>query len=154
MPPPLTPFADDAAVAALGLAFLERRLPKAAWTHAGHFAAAIWLLRCRPDLPAQACMPGLIRAYNLATGVANTDSGGFHATITAASIAAAADHMRQHPNMELAALTNALLAGPCGKGDWLLAYWRKETLFSVPARRHWVAPDRAALPFACAPSVH
>jgi hypothetical protein len=34
-----------------------------------------------------------------------------------------------------------------GRSDWLLARWRRETLFSVAARRDWVAPDLAPLPF-------
>jgi hypothetical protein len=38
-----------------------------------------------------------------------------------------------------------LMAGPCGRSDWLLAHWRRETLFSVAARRGWVAPDLLAL---------
>jgi hypothetical protein len=41
----------------------------------------------------------------------------------------------------------ALLAGPAGRSDWLLAYWTQPLLFSVAARRRWVAPDRAPLPF-------
>jgi hypothetical protein len=38
-------------------------------------------------------------------------------------------------------MTKADIAGPCGRSDWLLGFWRRETLFSVGARRHWVAPD-------------
>ncbi|MHB1871273.1 MAG: hypothetical protein ACYCT1_10525 [Steroidobacteraceae bacterium] len=62
-----------------------------------HFAAALWLLRER-GLPAcQAEMPALTRAYNEATGVPNTGTGGFHATITSASLRAAACQSRRAP---------------------------------------------------------
>ena len=40
----------------------------------------------------------------------------------------------------------ALMAGPCGKPDWIFAYWSKEVLFSAEARLGWVAPDAAQLP--------
>ena len=39
-----------------------------------------------------------------------------------------------------------LLAGPCGRPDWILAHWTKDRLFSVEARRAWVAPDLQPLP--------
>jgi hypothetical protein len=140
-------YSSDLEIAAIGEGLLARSLPKPAWTHAAHFAAALWLLRCRPDLPAAVHMPGFIRAYNEATGVANTETGGYHATITLASIGAAAAHVARHPSMPLHALVNGLLAGPCGDKDWLLAYWTRDTLFSAPARAAWLAPDRAPLPF-------
>ena len=35
----------DADIDRIGLGLLERTLPKAEWTHAAHFAAALWLQR-------------------------------------------------------------------------------------------------------------
>ena len=137
----------DTEIAAIGAGLLDRTLPKAAWTHRAHFAAAVWLLRCRPDLPARAHMPGLIRAYNEATGGRNTATEGYHETITLASIAAARAHLAAHPALGVADALAGLLAGPCGNKDWLLAYWTAALLFSPGARAAWVAPDRAPLPF-------
>jgi len=107
----------------------------------------MWLLRRRPDLPASTHMPGIIRAYNEATGVANTASAGYHETITQASLAAAADHAAAHPTAPLHTLVNMLLAGPCGDKDWLLAYWSRALLFTPRARATWVPPDLASLPW-------
>jgi hypothetical protein len=39
------------------------------------------------------------------------------------------------------------MESPFGKSDWPLAYWTKARLFSVEARRSWVEPDVAPLPF-------
>jgi len=143
-----TPFATDEAVAAIGRGLIERTLPKSAWTHGGHFAAALWLTRERPDLDPPRDMPPLIRAYNEATGVANTDHGGYHETITQASLQAAAAFLAGRPAGEaLYETCNALMASPLGKPDWLLSYWSKGRLFSVEARRGWLAPDLAPLPF-------
>jgi hypothetical protein len=37
--------------------------------HAAHFAAALWLLTRHPELDLPRELPGIIRAYNEATGV-------------------------------------------------------------------------------------
>src|SRR6185369_13143043 len=115
-----------------------RTLPKPEWTHAAHFAAALWLLT-RPGRDARAEMPGLIRAYNEATGVANTDTDGYHETITQASLRAAAHWLAEHPG-PLADALAGLLASPLGRSDWLLKHWSRARLFSVEARRAWVEP--------------
>lgn len=139
---PARPFAADAEVEAIGLGLLDHTLPKPGWTHVAHFAAAVWILSRRPDLEAERDLPGIIRAYNAATGVANTDTGGYHETITLASLAAARAFLAGLPaGTPLHAACNALMASPLGDKDWPLAYWRRETLFSVEARRRWVAPD-------------
>ena len=139
-------FESDDAVERIGLCLLDRSLPKAEWTHAAHFAAAFWLLR-RPGMDALRDMPGLIRAYNEATGVPNTDSGGYHETITIASLRAARAWLSITPNAPLHRALNDLLLSKYGRSDWLLAYWSKVALFSVAARRGWLEPDLRPLPF-------
>jgi len=140
-------FASDEEIAAIGRGVLDLSLPKPLWTHEAHFAAALWLISCRQDLDASRDMPGFIRAYNEATGVANTDTDGYHETITQASLRAARSFLRQNPGRSLCAVCNALTASPLGRSDWLLAYWTRERLFSVDARRRWVEPDLKPLPF-------
>jgi hypothetical protein len=144
---PFKPFSSDDDIAAIGSGFIARSLPKADWTHAGHFAATLWILAHRPDLDPPRDMPGLIRAYNEATGVANTDSGGYHHTITLASIRAARGFAAGRPADSLFETCNELMASPLGHPDWLLAYWSRARLFSTAARRRWAEPDIAALPF-------
>lgn len=129
----------------IGRGVETRTLPKPEWTHAAHFAAAVWLLG-QPGRDASAEMPALIRAYNEATGVANTDTDGYHETITQASLRAARAWLDAHPGARAEAL-NALIASPYGRSDWLLQYWTKPVLFGVEARRRWVEPDLQPLPF-------
>ena len=139
-------FSCDSEIDRIGRGLLDRSLPKVEWTHSGHFAAAVWVLR-RPDMDAARDMPGLIRAYNEATGVNNTDTTGYHETITQASLRAAHAWLVGRPGEPLYAALNGLLAGEYGRSDWLLGYWSKPVLFSVNARRTWVDPDLQALPF-------
>jgi hypothetical protein len=138
-------FPDDAAVARIGFGLIDRSLPKAEWTHAGHFAAALWLLRHEPEAVVRRRMPPMIRAYNEATGVPNTDDGGYHETITLASIAAARAFLDARPAPRpLHEVVDELMASRLGRPEWLLAHWSKDRLFSVEARRGWVEPDLAA----------
>jgi hypothetical protein len=139
-------FESDAAVEYIGLHLLDRTLPKARWTHAAHFAAACWLLR-RPGVDVVREMPGIIRAYNESTSVPNTDTGGYHETITMASLRAARAWLAARPGEALHTAVNGLLGSEFGRSDWLLTYWSKPVLFSVEARRSWVEPNLRELPF-------
>jgi hypothetical protein len=139
---------SDSDIEALALAMVACTLPKAEWTHEGHFAAALWLLRHRPDLATPDAMRGLIMRYNDATNTPNTDSSGYHHSITVASLRAAAHHLAKHaPEIPLHEVLAALMASPQGRSDWLLAHWNRDALFSSAARRDWVPPDLVHLPF-------
>jgi hypothetical protein len=145
--PNFTPFVRDEEIAAIGRGLVTRTLPKPEWTHAAHFAAALWLLACCPEIDAGQAMPAMIRAYNEATGVANTESSGYHETITQASLRAARAFLAERGHLPLYAVLNDLMASPLGKSDWLLTYWSRARLFSVEARRSWVEPDLQPLPW-------
>jgi len=135
-------FSSDAEIEAIGEGLIARTLPRAAWTHAAHVAAAVYLMRRRPDIAPERDMPGLIRAYNESVGVRNTDTEGYHETITQASLAAVRAALTAWPDeMPLHRIVNALAAGEMGRSDWLLSYWSRDRLFSVEARRALMAPD-------------
>ena len=42
-----TIFSSDAQIEHLGQGLMDRTVPKEEWTHAAHFAAALWLMRTR-----------------------------------------------------------------------------------------------------------
>ena len=127
--------------------FKDRSLPKTEWTHRAHFAVALGLL-ADADVDVFAKMPDMIRAYNEAAGVANTDSEGYHETITLASLRVARAFLsKAAPDTPLEDTLSDLMDSPYGRSDWLLEHWSRERLFSVEARRTWQAPDLAELPF-------
>ncbi len=140
-------FSSDTQIARAGEKFLDRTLPKPEWTHAAHFAVTLWLMRHHPDMDLKADMAGLIRAFNEATGTPNTDTSGYHETITQASLAAVRVLLATSPTRPLHEILDALLASPLGDPKWLLTYWSRERLFSVEARRHWLPPDLKPLPY-------
>ena len=101
-------------------------------------------LRPEIDLPAQ--MPAMIRVFNESAGGQNTDTSGYHETITQASLRATKVFLREHPDEPLVDVLNALLGSRLGRSDWMMAYWTRERLFSVEARKAWVEPDVQPLP--------
>lgn len=139
---------NDSLIERHTLRLIDQSLPKSEWTHAGHFAAALWLSRHRAELAGPAKFKRLITRYNEATDTANTHASGYHHTITIASIRAATYHLAAHSDdVPIHVVLECLMASPQGSTGWLLSYWHRETLFSVQARRTWVEPDIAALPF-------
>ena len=141
-------FASEAEILRIGEGLFARSLPRAEWTHAAHFAAALWLMRYRPELDAAQTMPGLIRGYNESVGGVNDDTSGYHETITQASLRAARGVLDANPpDMPVWRIANALLASNLANPNWLLEYWSRDRLMSVEARRAWVEPDLKSLPF-------
>lgn len=139
-------FPTDAAVRHTGEHFLARTLPRAEWTHEAHLATCLWLLAERPDIDCDRELIGRIAAYNTAVGGVNDDTQGVHATITHAYVAGIRAWRAGGERGGLVEAVNALLDSAVGARDWPLAYWSRERLFSVAARRGWVEPDLAPLP--------
>lgn len=124
--------------------FEELTLPKRRWTHQAHLVVALWYLtRHTPD-DALEITRRRIRAYNEAVGTPNSDSGGYHETLTRLFLRGVAAHLSRHGgDLSLASIA-VLLASPLANKDWPLQFCSRERLFSVDARRHWVEPDHAS----------
>ena len=140
------PFETDAELACLAAAFLDHSLPAPMWTNDAHWAVAIHLLRHRPDLDLPRDLPGLISRFNEAKGNRNTETAGYHETITQAAIYMAELVIEASPGRTACQQVNRLMASPTGKSDWLFRFWSKDALMTPLARRLWVPPDIAPLP--------
>jgi hypothetical protein len=140
-------FTTDAEIEHIGEGLLAGTLPREEWTHEAHLAATTYLLIRRADVDLDVELPGIIRRYNESVGGVNTDSEGYHETITRAFLHGVrlflSEADREAPLHEL---VNELLLSPMGGRDWPLRFYSRERLFSVEARRHFVSPDIAALP--------
>ena len=142
---PIRFFTDDAAVRRVGESFLACTLAKSEWTHEAHLATCLWLITERPDIAVERDLSGLIRRYNESAGGVNDDTQGYHKTITQVSIATVRDHLAEAEDLSLVARVNALLGSARGRRDWPLHFYSRVRLFSVAARRAWIAPDLAPI---------
>ncbi len=139
-------FATDAEIIHLGEGLLACSLAKEEWTHEAHLAACLYLVAERPDIDVDAEIAGLISRFNESVGGVNDDKGGYHDTITRAYVAGVRLFLSQTAETGLAERVNGLLRSRVGRRDWPLGFYSRELLFSVPARRGFVPPDRAPLP--------
>jgi hypothetical protein len=143
---PARHFAADADVIHVGEGLLSRTLPREEWTHEAHLAATIYLLARRPEIDLDGELPGIIRRYNESVGGVNDDMQGYHDTITRTFLHGARLFLSEAKvSVSLADLVNAFIHSPMGRRDWPLRFYSAERLFSVEARRTFVAPDLAAL---------
>lgn len=140
-------FNSDADVMRIGEGLVARSLPRAEWTHEAHLAATTYLLLMRPDIDLDKELPDLIRGYNESVGGVNSDSEGYHETITRMFLAGVRLFLGEADSKEpLHELVNELLLSPMGRRDWPLRFYSPEKLFSVEARRRFIEPDLRALP--------
>jgi hypothetical protein len=140
-------FASDADVAHVGEGMLTCTLPKPEWTHEAHLATTTYLLLRHPEIDLDKELPGLIRRYNESVGGVNSDTEGYHETITRAFLHGVRLFLSEADLDEpLHELVNELLLSPMGRRDWPLRFYSPARLFSVEARRSFVEPDIAALP--------
>jgi hypothetical protein len=139
-------FENDAAVIHVGEGLLARTLPRAEWTHEAHLAACTWIVRDRPEIEPERDMAGIISSYNEAVGGVNDDRQGYHETITQVYIAGVKAHLAEVGTaIPLCEAVNALLLSARGRRDLPLRFYSTDLLFSIPARRGFVEPDRASL---------
>ena len=121
---------------------MARTLPRADWTHEAHLAATAYLLARRPDIDLDTQLPGIIRRYNESVGGVNSDTEGYHETITRMFLHGVRLFLADaDPDAPLYELVNELLLSPIGRRDWPLRFYSAERLFSVEARRVFLPPN-------------
>lgn len=140
-------FESDTDVVHVGEGLAARTLPRAEWTHEAHLAATTYLLLKRPDIDLDNELPGLIRRYNQSVGGVNSETEGYHETITRVFLAGVRLFLdNADPKQPLHELVNELLLSSMGRRDWPLRFYSPELLFSVEARIRFVEPDLRTLP--------
>jgi hypothetical protein len=120
---------------------IDRTLPKGEWTHHAHLRAGLWHVMQHGAVAALELLRARITAYNESVGTANTDSSGYHETITRFYVIvidrflSAADR-----SLDVDALADQLIAAH-GDRRLPLHHYSESRLFSPVARRSWVEPD-------------
>ena len=129
-------------------AFLARTLPKQDWTHEAHLAVGLWHVREFGFDEALTRMRQGICAYNEAVGTANTETSGYHETLTRLWLRVVSTYARKaDPKAPFDDLLSQLLASSWADRNLALRYYHRETVFSPLARAQWVEPDRQPFDF-------
>ena len=140
-------FASDAEIERIGEGLIARTLSREDWTHEAHLGATAYLVLRRPDIDLDAELPGIIRCFNESVGGVNSDTEGYHETITRTYLVGVRLFLTEPRNGEaLYEIVNGLLRSPMGRRDWPLRFYSRERLFSVEARRAPVPPALAVIP--------
>ena len=135
-------FTTDAEIEHLGEGLLACTVTREEWTHEAHLAATTYLLLCRRDIDLDVELPDIIRRFNESVGGVNSDTEGYHETITRTFLHGVRLFLTKHAGGEvLHEAVNGLLVSPMGRRDWPLRFYSRERLFSVEARLTHVTPD-------------
>lgn len=138
--------------AALVHAWVAGTLPKAEWTHEAHLRVGLWHVATLGPVVALSQLRQGITRYNESVGTANTDSSGYHETLTSFYVDLIARFLDQSDRTQsLDALASALV-DRYGDRDLALRVYSRDRLFSTAARRGWLPPDLVPAP-AAAPSL-
>ncbi len=134
-------YKHDEDVKALFEAFERRTLTKADWTHAAHLTVALFYCLNYPFGTARNLMRDGIHWLNDAHGTPNTQTSGYHETLTCFWMTIVKDFLAaRESERSLAVLANELTVS-VGDPQLPLKFYSRELLFSVGARKEYVAPD-------------
>jgi hypothetical protein len=126
--------------------FRAATLPATDWTHRAHLAVGTWhVFHHGADAALDVVREGILR-LNDQHGTPNTDSRGYHETITRAYLMLIGDVLARTPQATPADAAARVLQDPMAVPGALLTYYTKDRLMSVAARRAWVEPDLRPLP--------
>ena len=122
-------------------AFEAGTLPKARWTHAAHILTGAWYVHELGEAAATDKMRECVRRYNEAVGGKNTETSGYHETVTVFWMKRLAGECEMSPGM-----TRAEFAMHCAETlapvrNLLGEYYSYDVVGSTEARREWRAPD-------------
>ena len=130
----------------LAARFAVPSLRRAEWTHVAHLAVGAWHVHRYGTAEALTRVRDGIRRLNVSIGGTNTESSGYHETITAAYITLLAAFLEACPRgLPLAECLARLWTMPLAERDMLFTFYSRERLFSTDARARWVDPDLAPL---------
>lgn len=119
--------------------FVNGRLAKDAWTHEAHLITCWVALQERTSAETLAYLRDAIQTHNCGIGIRNTETSGYHETLTVYYITAVA--------AAAAPTIDELFEVPsCGRIA-ALDHWSRDVLFSTGARLAWVEPDVTAMPW-------
>ena len=122
--------------------FWGRTLPIEEWTHMAHLIVGLHTA-IQHDLDTSiSLLRDGIRQYNISVGTPNTDTGGYHETITIFFAHAMQAYVSQfEPSVKFEQMADRLKSSVLVDPKFMLSYYSKDRLFSVEARQGYLEPD-------------
>jgi hypothetical protein len=115
-------------------------LPKIRWTHSAHLLTGACYVYELGQAAAIEKMRRCVRRYNEAVGGQNTETSGYHETITVAWIKLLDGLLRRSRPIERAAFVALAVAEFSGRRDIFTRHYDFDLVGSREARRVWVQP--------------
>ncbi|MEM7536770.1 MAG: GNAT family N-acetyltransferase [Chloroflexota bacterium] len=130
----------DAEIDELYALFAAKKMRRELWTHTAHFVVVTCLLVARPDDTNLDVMRTLIKANNLHMGIENTDTGGYHETLTWFYLHEVKNVLAGAGTLDRYEAVRLVLQSPIVAIDYPGQFYDKRNLFSVEARRSVLQP--------------
>ncbi len=141
-----TLFDSEKQILELAEGFRNKTLTKEQWTHEAHLAVGIWFMKNYDRFEATCLLrSGIIELNVIAIGGENTETSGYHETITLLWIWMLDKYLKANEEKSLLDLVNSFLQTEYSERNVLLKYYSEGVLFSTKARAIWVEPDRRLL---------
>lgn len=130
-------------------AFESCTLPKREWTHAAHLAiGAHYAMACDATEAMTRLRQG-IRRLNESHGVENSDTGGYHETITRFWLTVVrrflCEHEAKGPKATRVERVAVVVKAFEGERGLFRPHWTFDIVSSTEARRRWIEPDAVPL---------
>lgn len=125
--------------------FSNRKLSAKNWTHNAHILVAIWHNYHYDFNTALDLMRSKIIKYNRSIGTVNSNSSGYHETLTVFWMLITRDFVEKESSYKLDELCYNFSQMNCSTAKYPLEYYTKDTLFSEKARKEWIDGDIKSL---------
>jgi len=121
-------------------AFEGCTLPKAEWTHAAHLLTGACYVHSMGREAALKEMRDCVRRYNVSVGGKNTETSGYHETITVMWIYLLDGLLRENPSLPRAQFAALAVERFGTRRDIFRDYYDFDLVASTEARLRWVEP--------------
>ena len=121
--------------------FEKSILPKPEWTHEAHLAVAVWFNWHYDEETALSIVRRLIIAHNESVGTPNTDSEGYHETITRFWLEVCRLFVSESNASSPIEAHLLVMKSEICSSKYPMEFYTPEHLFTVKARHEWVEPN-------------
>lgn len=128
----------EAQINKLVLEFTKKILPKSEWTHKAHIVVAFWHnWNFEFSIALDMVRQKIIR-YNESVGTENTDTSGYHESLTVFWMILTKNYLSENNFQEIEDACSVFFKSENSLKNIPLEFYSKEILFNNKARKEWV----------------